>query len=60
MEHVKQVEAATAIFRSWDNQYGGGLRRKAVVGQLSEVVGLLRGPSPAPLPVSECTSLLQI
>jgi len=42
--HVAQVSAATTIFRQWDNTYGGGLRRKAVVGQLSEVVPLLHGP----------------
>jgi hypothetical protein len=42
--HVSQVETATAVFRQWDNEFGGGLRRKAVVGQLSEVTGLLAGP----------------
>ncbi|MVU76016.1 hypothetical protein GPX89_02010 [Nocardia sp. ET3-3] len=29
------------MFREWDDQYGGGLRRKAVVGQLDEVNDLL-------------------
>jgi hypothetical protein len=48
LEHVWQVEAATAVFRGWDNQFGGGLRRKAVVGQLSEVLGLLKGPFAEP------------
>ena len=42
-DHVLQVETATAIFRSWDNAYGGGLRRKAVIGQLAEVTSLLAG-----------------
>jgi hypothetical protein len=39
-----QVEIVTAVFRSWDNAQGGGLRRKAVVGQLAEVTALLGGP----------------
>jgi transcriptional regulator with XRE-family HTH domain len=43
-DHVLQVETATAVFRSWDNAYGGGLRRKAVIGQLAEVTSLLAGP----------------
>lgn len=43
-EHAHQVETVTAVFRSWDNAYGGGLRRKAVVGQLAEVSSLLAGP----------------
>lgn len=42
--HVAQVEGASAIFRRWDNEHGGGLRRKAVIGQLSELVPLLEGP----------------
>ena len=42
--HTFQVEVATAVFRSWDNAYGGGLRRKAVIGQLAEVTSLLGGP----------------
>jgi transcriptional regulator with XRE-family HTH domain len=42
--HVAQVETATSVFRQWDNEFGGGLRRKAVVGQLSEVTALLAGP----------------
>ncbi|MBF6178758.1 hypothetical protein IU481_09890 [Nocardia otitidiscaviarum] len=29
------------MFREWDDQYGGGLRRKAVVGQLDDVTDLL-------------------
>lgn len=42
VEEVAQVEAAAQLFRAWDNQFGGGLRRKAVVGQLSEVADELR------------------
>ncbi len=35
------------MFRQWDAQYGGGLRRKAVVGQLHEVTDLLQETLPA-------------
>jgi hypothetical protein len=42
--HIAQIEAITAVFRGWDNEYGGGLRRRAVVGQLSEAATLLDGP----------------
>ncbi|NBM15199.1 hypothetical protein [Streptomyces sp. GC420] len=41
------LEATTAMFRQWDAQCGGGLRRKAVVGQLHEVTDLLQEPHPA-------------
>ncbi|NED92212.1 hypothetical protein G3I76_70650, partial [Streptomyces sp. SID11233] len=34
-------------FRKWDAQSGGGLRRKAVVGQLHEVTDLLQEPQTA-------------
>lgn len=34
------------MFRQWDNQCGGGLRRKAVVGQLHEVTDLLQESHP--------------
>ncbi len=36
------LERTTAMFRTWDAQCGGGLRRKAVVGQLHEVTDLLQ------------------
>ncbi|BAU86360.1 nsdA protein [Streptomyces laurentii] len=36
------LESTTAMFRQWDAQCGGGLRRKAVVGQLHEVTDLLQ------------------
>lgn len=38
---VAQLEETAAAFRSWNHQYGGGLRRRAVLGQLSEVAALL-------------------
>lgn len=40
------LEATTTMFRQWDAQCGGGLRRKAVVGQLHEVTDLLQEPQP--------------
>ncbi|ORT49037.1 hypothetical protein KBI5_14845 [Frankia sp. KB5] len=33
---------AARTFRAWDHQFGGGLRRKAVVGQLAEIADELR------------------
>jgi hypothetical protein len=41
------LESTTAMFRKWDAQCGGGLRRKAVVGQLHEVTDLLQETQPA-------------
>ncbi|KOT35296.1 XRE family transcriptional regulator [Streptomyces caelestis] len=38
---VHELEATARAFRAWDHRFGGGLRRKAVVGQLNEVVGHL-------------------
>jgi len=45
-QEVEQIENAARIFRDWDDQFGGGLRRKAVVGQLNEVADLLRDSHP--------------
>jgi transcriptional regulator with XRE-family HTH domain len=44
-EEVEQIENSARLFRNWDNQFGGGLRRKAVIGQLSEVADELRDRS---------------
>ncbi|MFI6640961.1 hypothetical protein [Streptomyces sp. NPDC050504] len=41
---LELLESTTAMFRQWDAQCGGGLRRKAVVGQLHEVTDLLQEP----------------
>ncbi|QHV87771.1 hypothetical protein C3K23_25140 [Streptomyces sp. 604F] len=41
------LESTIDMFRRWDAQCGGGLRRKAVVGQLHEVTELLQEPHPA-------------
>ncbi|MFF3870637.1 hypothetical protein [Streptomyces sp. NPDC001978] len=40
------LESTTVMFRRWDAQCGGGLRRKAVIGQLHEVTDLLQEPQP--------------
>ncbi len=45
-QEVEQIENAARIFRDWDDEFGGGLRRKAVVGQLNEVADLLRDSHP--------------
>ncbi|MDX3746710.1 helix-turn-helix transcriptional regulator [Streptomyces sp. AK08-02] len=38
---VEQLEFTARAFRAWDHRFGGGLRRKAVVGQLNEVAAHL-------------------
>ncbi|MGD9485611.1 helix-turn-helix domain-containing protein [Streptomyces sp. TRM70308] len=38
---VGELETTAQAFRRWDHKYGGGLRRKAVLGQLSEVAAHL-------------------
>ncbi|TMR99606.1 hypothetical protein EJK15_06715 [Nonomuraea basaltis] len=37
------------MFRTWEHSYGGGLARKAVIGQLSEVSELLKDGLPRPI-----------
>ncbi|MBA0051801.1 hypothetical protein E0L36_13100 [Streptomyces sp. AJS327] len=44
---LELLEQTTVMFREWDAQCGGGLRRKAVVGQLHEVTELLQESHPA-------------
>ncbi|MEU4178750.1 hypothetical protein [Streptomyces sp. NPDC026589] len=41
IREVEELETTARAFRHWDHQYGGGLRRKAVLGQLAEVSGAL-------------------
>ncbi|MFF0794955.1 hypothetical protein [Streptomyces spiralis] len=41
MREVQELEGTARAFRAWDHRFGGGLRRKAVVGQLNEVAGHL-------------------
>lgn len=43
---LESLDHTTAMFRVWDAQCGGGLRRKAVVGQLHEITELLQEPHP--------------
>ncbi|MFD3736025.1 hypothetical protein [Streptomyces sp. NPDC058632] len=38
---AEELESTARAFRAWDHKYGGGLRRKAVLGQLSEVAAHL-------------------
>ncbi|MEV6669174.1 hypothetical protein [Streptomyces sp. NPDC051162] len=38
---IDALEHSVDVFRAWDSQRGGGLQRKAVVGQLNEVGGML-------------------
>ncbi|MFF4160369.1 hypothetical protein [Streptomyces sp. NPDC001678] len=38
---IDALERSVEVFRLWDAQRGGGLQRKAVVGQLNEVGGML-------------------
>jgi hypothetical protein len=45
-QEIDLLEATAVMFREWDSQCGGGLRRKAVVGQLHEVTDLLQEPHP--------------
>jgi tetratricopeptide (TPR) repeat protein len=46
LDDVQRFEQAAQLFRDWDDHFGGGLRRKAVVGQLNEVADLLRDSHP--------------
>jgi hypothetical protein len=48
-EEMDLLEQTTRLFRGWDAQCGGGLRRMAVVGQLHEVTELLRDSYPQAL-----------
>lgn len=41
-DEVAQMETAARLFRNWDDHFGGGLRRKAVIGQLNDVADLVR------------------
>jgi hypothetical protein len=40
-DEVTALEHSVEVFRAWDASRGGGLQRKAVVGQLNEVGGML-------------------
>jgi hypothetical protein len=49
LEEVEALERSFEVFRSWDASRGGGLQRKAVIGQLNEVGGLLTHRHPPEL-----------
>ncbi|MET7641259.1 hypothetical protein [Streptomyces sp. NPDC005438] len=40
-QEIEALEHSVEVFRAWDASRGGGLQRKAVVGQLNEVGGML-------------------
>ena len=40
-QEIEELERSVEVFRAWDASRGGGLQRKAVVGQLNEVGGML-------------------
>ena len=41
LDELRELEKTADAFRKWGHQYGGGMRRKAVVGQLNEMADLL-------------------
>ncbi|MEC3998520.1 hypothetical protein VSR01_35540 [Actinacidiphila sp. DG2A-62] len=41
LQEIEALERSVEVFRAWDASRGGGLQRKAVVGQLNEVGGML-------------------
>ncbi|WP_340556238.1 DNA-binding protein NsdB [Streptomyces sp. GSL17-111] len=45
-EEIEALERSVEVFRAWDASRGGGLQRKAVVGQLNEVGGMLATDHP--------------
>ncbi|NWJ69611.1 hypothetical protein HX744_03375 [Pseudonocardia sp. ICBG1122] len=49
MQEVDELETAARVFRDWDDRHGGGLRRKAVLGQLNELSETVTELSSGPL-----------
>jgi transcriptional regulator with XRE-family HTH domain len=43
-QQIAQIESLTMNLRRWDNEFGSGMCRKAVIGQLNEASALLEGP----------------
>ncbi|MFI5756523.1 hypothetical protein [Streptomyces sp. NPDC051569] len=41
VRETEELESTARAFRAWDHRFGGGLRRKAVLGQLSEIAAHL-------------------
>ncbi len=50
-DEVAHLEATVAVFRGWDHAHGGGLARKAVIGQLNQVADILRESHPPDITV---------
>lgn len=48
-QEIEALERSVEVFRAWDAARGGGLQRKAVVGQLNEVGGMLAYEHPTHL-----------
>jgi hypothetical protein len=48
-DELSELENTAGAFRAWSHQYGGGMRRKAVVGQLNEMADLLAEHHPRPV-----------
>ncbi|OEU96460.1 hypothetical protein AN216_20215 [Streptomyces oceani] len=48
-QEIEALERSVEVFRAWDAARGGGLQRKAVVGQLNEVGGILTQTHPEAL-----------
>ncbi|MFF9607156.1 hypothetical protein ACF1GY_33505 [Streptomyces sp. NPDC014684] len=48
-QEIEELERSVEVFRAWDAARGGGLQRKAVVGQLNEVGGMLAYHHPSHL-----------
>lgn len=48
-QEITALERSVEVFRAWDAARGGGLQRKAVVGQLNEVGGMLTHQHPGHL-----------
>jgi hypothetical protein len=49
LDELHELEKTADAFRKWGHQYGGGTRRKAVVGQLNEMADLLAEYHPGPV-----------
>jgi hypothetical protein len=49
LDELSELENTAGAFRAWSHQYGGGMRRKAVVGQLNEMADLLAEHHPRPV-----------
>jgi tetratricopeptide (TPR) repeat protein len=49
LEELRELDKTADAFRRWGHQYGGGMRRKAVVGQLNEMADLLAEYHPGPV-----------